>query len=625
MSMLTYEQALAKLYTKAEAQLIKTIKQKTAHGNATAYERSLLCQIDEQIKALQKSSDIVVQRLVKRNYKIGLDELMQDISIDENAPNTYNLMSGLNTNQINIIVDNITSQLNQAIATVGRRCNDYIRQAALSATSKKLTTGQTVREMQKELETNLTNNNITSIKYANGTEHNIKDYAAMVARTTTAETQNTAQLVQGNAWGYDLVQMTSHYPTCEVCAMYQGRVYATTKEAANGKYKDKNGNPLLFPYIYDTVFVDGYDTVHPNCRHRFAIFPANAYTLDELAEFSKQSMQPFEDTRSDEERKAYAKEQAIKRKRNESRRQYEKFKREFPDQAPKTFASWQKMKNDSRRQYEKFKRDYPDQAPKTFASWQKMKNDSRRQYEDVKRYSPDQAPKTFADWEKMKAAQSQSYLDLMENYKAAKKVATTQNNLLNEQSIISEKNIVNGYSVNRKLVNSKKYHDKFTTLPINKNVYESAYRECGRLLEYSDTKPDEHMIAINARNGKLVTDNLARQGTLTQTSFNESEYQKVLDCKDGVVLMHNHSTSVRPSGADIKTFAVNDNVKMSIIACHDGDVYAIISAKKEVANIYDDAYNNFRLSYDKDTSKALATQFLYELNEKHKLFDLRRL
>ncbi|MEE0858310.1 MAG: phage minor capsid protein [Acutalibacteraceae bacterium] len=358
MAKLTYEQALAKLYTKAEAQLIKIIKQKTSHGNATAYERSLLSQVDEQIKALQKSSDEMVQKLVKSNYRIGLDKLMQDIAVDKNAPSSYNLMSGLNTNQINIIVDNITSQLNQAIATVGRRCDDYVRQAVLSATAKKLTTGQTVREMQKELETNLTNNNITSIKYANGTEHNIKDYATMVARTTTAETQNTAQLVQGNAWGYDLVRMTSHYPTCEVCAMYQGRVYATTKEAANGKYKDKNGNPLLFPYIYDTVFVDGYDTVHPNCRHRFAIFPANAYTLDELAEFSRKSMQPFEDTRSDKERKAYAAEQAVKRKRNASRRQYEDVKRYLPDQAPKTFAGWQRMKSANSQRYLDLMEDY---------------------------------------------------------------------------------------------------------------------------------------------------------------------------------------------------------------------------------------------------------------------------
>lgn len=46
-------------------------------------------------------------------------------------------------------------------------------------------------------------------------------------------------------------------------------------------------------------------------------------------------MQPFEDMRSDQERKAYAKEQAVKRKRNESRKQYEKIKTVLPNDAPK--------------------------------------------------------------------------------------------------------------------------------------------------------------------------------------------------------------------------------------------------------------------------------------------------
>ena len=242
--------------------------------------------------------------------------------------------------------------------TVGRRTQDYIRQAALQATAKKLTTGQTVRQMQQDLQNKLVDSKITSVAYANGTEHNIKDYAAMVARTTTAETQNTAQVVQGNAWGYDLVRMTSHYPTCEVCAMYQGRVYALTKEAANGKYKGKNGKPLRFAYLYDTALVDGYNTIHPNCRHRFAIFPANAYTKDELAEFSRQSMQPFADLRSDTERKAYAREQAVKRKKGASRRQYEEIKQYLPEQVPKTFAAWQRMKHTKSQRYIDLVSDY---------------------------------------------------------------------------------------------------------------------------------------------------------------------------------------------------------------------------------------------------------------------------
>lgn len=349
---------MVQLYDKAQLTLIRTIRRKAQAGDATTYERSLLRQVDKQIKQLQQQSNLLAQKMVQENYETGLQQLIDDLSIDNSAPAAYNMMSTLNTNQINIIADNLVHTLNGAINTVARRCNDVIRQAALQATAQKLTTGQTVREMKKSLECTLQRSNITAITYANGTEQNISNYAKMVARTTTAETQNTAQLVQGNAWGYDLVRMTSHYPTCEVCAIYQGRVYATTKEAANGKYKDKNGNPLRFAYLYDTVLEKGYNTVHPNCRHRFAILPSNAYTLDELVQFSRQSMQEFSDTRSNQERKDYAKEQAIKRKRNGSLRQYNDIKRYLPDTAPKSFAGWQRMKASKSQNYKDLMEDY---------------------------------------------------------------------------------------------------------------------------------------------------------------------------------------------------------------------------------------------------------------------------
>lgn len=67
----------------------------------------------------------------------------------------------------------------------------------------------------------------------------------------------------------------------------------------------------------------------PNCRYRFAIFSANAYTKNELEEFSRQSMQPFTDTRFDAECKAYAAEQVVNRKCNESLWQYNEVKTIF--------------------------------------------------------------------------------------------------------------------------------------------------------------------------------------------------------------------------------------------------------------------------------------------------------
>ena len=352
------QKRLIETYQKAQKKLVETIKRKQAYGSATAYERSLLRQIQKELKKLKKSSKALVEQLVKENYKTGLQSLIDDLIKDDTAPRLFNMFSGLNTSQIELITQNANIDLNKAINIVGRRVQDAVREAGIEATAEKLTTGQTIREMQKNLQDKLEQQNLTAVEYANGTKMPIEKYAETVARSTTAETQNKAKVIQGQDWGYDLVRFTEHSPTCEVCSMYQGRVYALTKEAANGKYKGSKGQALHFPYLYDTALISGYSTIHPNCRHRLSVLPAGAYTAAEMEEFSRKSMQPFEDMRSDKERKAYAQEQAVKRKRNESRKQYEKIKVALPNEAPKTFAAFVKMKAAKSERYKELLKDY---------------------------------------------------------------------------------------------------------------------------------------------------------------------------------------------------------------------------------------------------------------------------
>lgn len=352
------QKRLIETYQKAQKKLVEIIQRKQAYGSATAYERSLLRQIQKELKKLKKSSKALVEQLIKENYKTGLQSLIDDLLKDYTAPRLFNMFSGLNTSQIELITQNANIDLNKSINIVGRRMQDAVREAGIEATAEKLTTGQTIREMQKNLEKKLEQQNLTAVEYANGTKMPIEKYAETVARSTTAETQNKAKVIQGQDWGYDLVRFTEHSPTCEVCSMYQGRVYALTKEAANGKYKGSKDQALHFPYLYDTALISGYSTIHPNCRHRLSVLPAGAYTAAEMEEFSRKSMQPFEDMRSDKERKAYAQEQAVKRKRNESRKQYEKIKAALPNDAPKTFAAFVKMKSAKSERYKELLKDY---------------------------------------------------------------------------------------------------------------------------------------------------------------------------------------------------------------------------------------------------------------------------
>lgn len=352
------QKRLIETYQKAQKKLVEIIKRKQAYGSVTSYERSLLRQIQKELKKLKKSSKALVEQLIKENYKTGLQSLIDDLIKDDTAPRLFNMFSGLNTSQIELITQNANIDLNKSINIVGRRMQDAVREAGVEATAEKLTTGQTIREMQKNLQDKLKQQNLTAVEYANGTKMPIEKYAETVARSTTAETQNKAKVMQGQDWGYDLVRFTEHSPTCEVCSMYQGRVYALTKEAANGKYKGSKGQALHFPYLYDTALISGYSTIHPNCRHRLSVLPAGAYTAAEMEEFSRKSIQPFEDMRSDQERKAYTKEQEVKRKRNESRKQYEKIKTALPNDAPKTFAAFVKMKSAKSERYQELLKDY---------------------------------------------------------------------------------------------------------------------------------------------------------------------------------------------------------------------------------------------------------------------------
>ena len=352
------QKRLIETYQKAQKKLVEIIKRKQAYGSAAAYERSLLRQVQKELKKLKKSSKALVEQLIKENYKTGLQNLIDDLLKDNTAPRLFNMFSELNISQIELITQNANIDLNKAINIVGRRVQDAVREAGVEATAEKLTTGQTIREMQKNLQDKLKQQNLIAVEYANGTKMPIEKYAETVARSTTAETQNKAKVIQGQDWGYDLVRFTEHSPTCEVCSMYQGRVYALTKEAANGKYKGSKGQALHFPYLYDTALISGYSTIHPNCRHRLSVLPAGAYTAAEMEEFSRKSMQPFEDMRSDKERKAYAQEQAVKRKRNESRKQYEKIKTALPNDAPKTFAAFVKMKSAKSERYKELLKDY---------------------------------------------------------------------------------------------------------------------------------------------------------------------------------------------------------------------------------------------------------------------------
>lgn len=85
----------------------------------------------------------------------------------------------------------------------------------------------------------------------------------------------------------------------------------------------------------------------------------------------------------------------------------------------------------------------------------------------------------------------------------------------------------------------------------------------------------ERMSAVSWRTGRLVTDTFSHPVRDSACGFTAEQAAMIARVEGGVVLVHNHPMSSRPSFADIRTCAENPSVRSSVVACHDGTMHEI--------------------------------------------------
>lgn len=168
-------------------------------------------------------------------------------------------------------------------------------------------------------------------------------------------------------------------------------------------------------------------------------------------------------------------------------------------------------------------------------------------------------------------------------------------------------------SVNRSLVNTKKYHDKFENIPIGKKARESIYQTAMKILEHRDGTDCEDIAAINLKTGEVLAFNTSstRPGI---SGFTEKEYRKITESKSNIVIVHNHPNNSRLSYKDLQTLFQYDYVRMEIAICHNGDIaFAYDPVRNfDIEAFYQKAYNTYKEVYGKKQSELFATDKLYD-------------
>ncbi|WP_039879622.1 phage minor capsid protein [Jonquetella anthropi] len=90
-----------------------------------------------------------------------------------------------------------------------------------------------------------------------GLSWNMGSYAEMLSRTTLMQVHNAATWNEFAEHGEDLIQISYHTPTCEMCAPWNGKVLSLTGKTP--------GYPTLTEAEDAGLF-------HPNCRHASSLF-----------------------------------------------------------------------------------------------------------------------------------------------------------------------------------------------------------------------------------------------------------------------------------------------------------------------------------------------------------------
>lgn len=327
---------LRKIYQSARQRVLDEIVTMNA-SNVGEYRLQILTALQDQIELMEEATALFAVRAIPREYEKGLNAVHEYLTAHKLPAVRPSNFTKINHEAIFALAKDLQHNIDSAFIQIGRKIirytdkarDDALRTAGLQASAEKIAGGRTIIDMRKRLIDTLKEQGFMTVQYGSGKQAyqvSLDAYTLMVARSTTAEASNIARENQLKENGYDLVMMSEHYPTCDICAMYQNRIYSISG-------KDKR-----FPALFETAFSNGYRNIHPNCRHTIMPYIEELYSAHEVAEESRVSRMPFEDTRPEAERDLYARSQKLNKERRDDLSAYELYKSQLkPHEIPQSF------------------------------------------------------------------------------------------------------------------------------------------------------------------------------------------------------------------------------------------------------------------------------------------------
>lgn len=164
----------------------------------------------------------------------------------------------INTRKVNSLIKSIDNDLAKANQACLRYVNDAYRQVIFKSEmfvangvyTEKKAVDKAIEEFEKR--------GLHCIEYANGSYHDIADYADMAVKTASQRAQLMGEGEFRKKIGNSLIKISKHGGTCPLCAKWEGRVLID--DVYSGGTPADGSYPLLSEAMAAGLY-------HPRCRH----------------------------------------------------------------------------------------------------------------------------------------------------------------------------------------------------------------------------------------------------------------------------------------------------------------------------------------------------------------------
>jgi len=316
---------LIALYTRADERLRALVQSLEEGSLSRRRKEELLRQIEAIIAELTDEASNQMAGIVSESYRAGANEAISGMIQAGIAAESINstLRPLIHQRAAQAIMDEAFYSILEASDYMSADAKRRIEEAVRRANELSLTTGISRREATRLAVAELNQQGITGMIAKNGARIPADKYMAGVVHyhQRKAHVTGAENMIVQN--GIDLVYVNYVGITCELCAKYQGRVYSIS------------GRDPRFPKL------EVRPPYHSHCVHSISAWIEEYTPADEVERMIRQSNRPFTDNRTEANIRRYERIQREKSRKNETRKQWIRYKAVLPDETPdlRTFAS----------------------------------------------------------------------------------------------------------------------------------------------------------------------------------------------------------------------------------------------------------------------------------------------